>query len=192
MDNEHLEVLTVRSPSGGELDVTVRGGAPWSRRARRRLDVSVYGLRSRRRQGHGGLRLTCLGCSPPLRPLTPARSAVADRRRDADREDEPMEGILYLLHLERPLGDPSRPHMSAQHYLGFTAEDDVTERLSRHAAGAGSRMLAAAVGAGIGWRLVWIRAGDRHLERRLKNAGHFAERLCDCRQPCSSTRKGRR
>lgn len=40
-----------------------------------------------------------------------------------------MKATLYPLHLELPLGDPSRLRMSASQYLGFTAEDDVAKRL---------------------------------------------------------------
>jgi hypothetical protein len=41
-------------------------------------------------------------------------------------------------------------------------------------------MLAYAAAQGIGWRLVWVRSGARDDERKLKNSGHFAERLCGC------------
>jgi hypothetical protein len=92
-----------------------------------------------------------------------------------------MTGVLYLLCLSAPLGDPSRRGCSAKHYLGFsTSEETLPARLEHHRAGRGSRMLAEASARGITWRVVWVRAGTRDDERRLKNAGHYAERLCDC------------
>lgn len=87
-------------------------------------------------------------------------------------------GTLYLLCFERALGDVSRPRMSARHYLGWTNGVSVEERVQRHLAGGGARIVAAAAKAGIGVEVVWTSPGTRNDERRLKNAGHFGERLC--------------
>lgn len=85
---------------------------------------------------------------------------------------------LYLLHFDRALGDPSRPRMSARHYLGYTGRADLEARLAEHAAGAGARITAALVAGGGTFALAWSRAGTRTQERALKRSGHFADRLC--------------
>jgi predicted GIY-YIG superfamily endonuclease len=90
------------------------------------------------------------------------------------RDDVP--GFMYLLHFLKPLGDPTRPHMSAQHYLGWTSNVDA--RFHRHENGDGAAIMKAVANRKIGVVIVWIRPGTRNDERRLKNAGHFKERLC--------------
>lgn len=67
---------------------------------------------------------------------------------------------VYLLHFDRPLEH-------AQHYLGFA--DDIDARIERHRAGNGSKLVRAALDAGIGFRLVRVWEGmDRNGERKLK------------------------
>lgn len=89
---------------------------------------------------------------------------------------------VYLLELERPLGDPSRPRCSARFYVGMT--HDLGARLRAHRQGrrgceGGANLTAAARERGIGFRLVrtWgpfeTAAEARVFERRLKRAGHF-------------------
>lgn len=83
-------------------------------------------------------------------------------------------GTTYLIHLVEPLGDPSRPRMSAKHYIGWTNGVSVERRLEEHRSGQGARILAAAARRGIGFHVVrtWPQT-DRHFERRLKNNGHY-------------------
>jgi len=76
-------------------------------------------------------------------------------------------GTVYLIHFERPIGDLDNPRGQAQHYLGFT--EDLEARLEAHRTGNGSAIMAAVARAGVGWHLVRTWAGDRNLERRLKN-----------------------
>jgi hypothetical protein len=89
-----------------------------------------------------------------------------------------------LIHLERPLGGPRK---WAHHYLGEA--DDVARRLASHRRGRGSKLLAAAVARGIGWRLVrtWAAPADRarrlDLERRLK--ARHGPRLCPVCNPAA-------
>lgn len=78
-------------------------------------------------------------------------------------------GTVYLIHLEVPF-------RHASHYIGWTP-GDVDERLAKHRAGAGSRMLAAVAAAGIGFDVVRTWAGDRLEEKRLKGM-RMAPRLC--------------
>ncbi len=87
--------------------------------------------------------------------------------------------MLYLLHFDAPLGDSSRPHMSAQHYLGFA--DDVAARIAEHQAGRGAAITAACVARGIGLRHVATFDGDRTAERRAKRNGHFERRCPVCK-----------
>lgn len=74
--------------------------------------------------------------------------------------------VVYLIHLERPLGDLSNPRGQAQHYLGFA--HDLDARLMAHRNGQGARLLAAANAVGIAWDVVQTWEGGRDLERRLK------------------------
>jgi hypothetical protein len=78
-------------------------------------------------------------------------------------------GTVYLIHFDRP-------YVHAKHYLGWTP-GDVAERLARHAAGRGARLMAVVTSAGIGWRLARIWPRTRGGERRLKRQGGLS-RLC--------------
>lgn len=91
------------------------------------------------------------------RPVAPRRAGVV--------------GVIYTLHLDRPFGH-------AKHYTGWTAR--LENRLREHAAGRGSRLLAAARAAGIGWSLASLEVGDRFRERVLKTRGGAARRCPVC------------
>lgn len=80
----------------------------------------------------------------------------------------PNVGYIYLIHF-------ARPYRHAQHYLGWTR--DLTDRLTRHRAGHGARLMAVVTEAGIPWELARIWEGDRTKERKLKNRGGHS-RLC--------------
>lgn len=81
-----------------------------------------------------------------------------------------VTGTVYLICL-------SRPFKHARHYIGWTAQP-VEDRLEVHRSGQGSRMLRAAVQAGIKLRVVRTWEGvDRHFERELKNR-HDSAGLC--------------
>lgn len=83
---------------------------------------------------------------------------------------------VYLLHLDRPLGNPGNRTGQADHYLGSAWS--VTERQATEtSARCDVAILRAARAAGIGWRVVRCWPGDRKLERRLKDRGG-ASRLC--------------
>lgn len=84
--------------------------------------------------------------------------------------------IIYLVHLNRPLGNLDNPRGQARHYLGST--DNLKGRMYYHRHGCGSKLLAAAVKAGIKFRVVrtW-EADDRELEFKLK-ALHNHAALC--------------
>jgi hypothetical protein len=88
---------------------------------------------------------------------------------------------VYLIHFDEPIGDLSNPHGQAHHYLGYT--EDLEERLARHRAGNGARLLEVLAERGISWRLarVWP-DGDKALERRLKNC-HGGGRFCPICDP---------
>lgn len=89
-----------------------------------------------------------------------------------------VPGTLYLLHFSSPLGDPGRPRMSARHYLGWAA--DLDTRLAEHRNGAGARITAAAVRAGIELTCTWTAPGTKNDERRLKRNGHHERRCPAC------------
>ena len=79
-----------------------------------------------------------------------------------------MQGTCYLLHFDRPFGH-------AKHYLGWAKNLD--GRLWHHRKGTGANLLKHVRAAGIDWSLARTWAGDRNLERKLKNRGG-ASRLC--------------
>lgn len=86
-----------------------------------------------------------------------------------------VAGTVYLVHFSRPLHH-------ARHYLGWTAAENLANRLARHAAGRGARILRAVTLAGIPWELVAVAPGTRASERQLKRGKHIA-RICPaCRQ----------
>lgn len=84
-------------------------------------------------------------------------------------------GTVYLLHLDKPIGDLTNPHGQAQHYLGWAK--DLDRRIAVHRSGNGSPLIAAARRLDIACSLARTWPGDRNLERRLKNR-HNAKLLC--------------
>lgn len=84
--------------------------------------------------------------------------------------------MVYLLHFDRPIGNPNNPHGSAQHYIGFSTIGD--RRIERHEKGDGSALTRACKAVGIGVNLVrtWP-DGDRDLEKKLKRSKN-AKRYC--------------
>ncbi len=86
--------------------------------------------------------------------------------------------ILYLLHLEAPIGNPEKKHGQAQHYLGIT--DDLEQRMERHLEGRGNGIIRKAVEEGIPVKLARTWKGmkvSRAAERHLKNQ-HHNKRFC--------------
>ena len=82
-----------------------------------------------------------------------------------------MRGVVYLLHFERPI---SNGH-TCQHYLGWCL--DLDARIAAHRAGRGARLTQVAIERGIDFEVVATWAGDRTVERRLKNRKE-SPRLC--------------
>jgi hypothetical protein len=70
-------------------------------------------------------------------------------------------GFCYLVHFDEP-------YRHAGHYLGYTNLESVSERMKRHRAGEGARLLAVLNEAGIGYEVVRIWPGGRARERQLK------------------------
>jgi hypothetical protein len=81
-------------------------------------------------------------------------------------------GIIYMLHF-------SQAYRHAKHYVGT---EDLLDRLDRHAAGRGARLIAVIWDAGIGFTLVRLCEGTRHRERAIKHAGG-AVRYCPACTP---------
>lgn len=77
--------------------------------------------------------------------------------------------IVYLYHFSAKVSD------HAQHYIGSC--EDLTVRNWLHQAGRGARLLQVAKERGIKFWIVRTWAGDRKLERKLKNR-HNAAQLC--------------
>lgn len=93
---------------------------------------------------------------------------------------------VYLIHFDRPIGDPANPRGQARHYIGYAA--DLEARLEAHRRGNGSAIMAAVARAGIGWTVArtWP-DGDRDLERRLKRLKATPRLLCPL---CREERRG--
>jgi putative endonuclease len=90
---------------------------------------------------------------------------------------------VYLLHFSQPIGDLSNPRGQAQHYLDYT--DNLAERLERHRAGNGARIMEVVEERGIGWELVRTWEGGRDVEWKLKRR-HNSRKLCPICTPTSS------
>lgn len=87
---------------------------------------------------------------------------------------------VYLIHLDKPLGH-------AKHYLGYTSLETVTERLERHRAGNGARLLQVANQRGITYSIVrtweFERCQDaKSFERRMKLNSHVPRKCPVCNQ----------
>jgi hypothetical protein len=87
-------------------------------------------------------------------------------------------GIIYLVHFDRPIGDPQNPRGLASHYTGWTL--DLPARLVDHAQGRGARLMQVVGEQGIGWQLARIWTGTRARERSLKRSGGAARRCPVC------------
>jgi hypothetical protein len=96
----------------------------------------------------------------------------------------PPVGTTYLVHFDRPLGNPRNPRAMAQHYVGWS--EDEQARLERHQNGDGAKIMAAAFAAGIECHVVrtWPRT-TRATERKIKDR-HSARDFC----PVCSPRPG--
>ncbi len=84
-------------------------------------------------------------------------------------------GSVYLLHFDRPLDGGQRP----RHYIGWAL--DVDERVAKHLAGDGSRLVRAVVAAGIGVTVARVWTDTTPVfERALKshNFGPMDGGLC--------------
>ena len=79
--------------------------------------------------------------------------------------------MIYLVHFEKPYpaGERYGKERSVQHYLGYTAEEDVSKRLQRHREGGGSPLLRAVSGKCIGYRVVRTWPGTRSAEHQMKS-----------------------
>ena len=78
-----------------------------------------------------------------------------------------MPGTVYLIHFDRPIGNPDNPRAQAQHYIGWT--ESLADRMLAHFKGHGSAIMAYLSGSKIGWQVARTWEGNRRLERKLKN-----------------------
>jgi hypothetical protein len=86
--------------------------------------------------------------------------------------------VVYLLHFKERIGDPSRPRMHAQHYVGSYWRES---RLTDHANGtSGVPIVTAFHAKGIPFVVARTVPGDKTLERRIKRYGHHAEHCPEC------------
>ncbi|MCT7984948.1 GIY-YIG nuclease family protein [Laspinema sp. A4] len=89
--------------------------------------------------------------------------------------------FVYLLHYDRPIGNPQQANGMAQHYLGYTR--NLSQRLQDHAQGKGAKLTAAFAEQGIEFECVRVwKNGTRSLERQLKRR-HNHPQLCPICNP---------
>lgn len=89
---------------------------------------------------------------------------------------------VYLLHFSRPIGNPANPRAQARHYIGWTPDNNLDNRLADHRAGNGSHVTRAAVLAGVEIVLARTWPGSRTTERHPKNRKE-SNRLCPICSP---------
>lgn len=77
------------------------------------------------------------------------------------------KGTVYLIHFDRPIGNPNNTRGQAQHYIGWT--ECLADRLLAHFKGHGAAIMAFLSQSKIGWQVVRTWEGSRKLERQLKN-----------------------
>lgn len=90
----------------------------------------------------------------------------------AQTMDHNTTGTVYLLHF-------SEHYKHAGHYIGYT--DNLDERLARHKAGNGARLIQVITEAGLTFVLARTWQGGHILERKLKQ--HGATRICPICNP---------
>jgi len=93
--------------------------------------------------------------------------------------------MIYILHFDTP-------YYHAKHYVGYCAEGTLEQRLERHRAGHGSRLMLAIELAGIGFTVALTHPGDRHFERsikRAKNTSRFCPLCLERGGPSRGTRR---
>lgn len=89
--------------------------------------------------------------------------------------------MVYLIHFSRPIGS-ANAHGKAQHYIGWTPDHNLAERLEAHYTGRGAHIMRAVSQAGIEWELVRTWRGGRTKERALKNHKKAADFCPYCRR----------
>lgn len=83
--------------------------------------------------------------------------------------------MIYVIHFDQPLAH-------ANHYIGYCEDGRLDERIARHRAGNGAKILAALNRLDITYRIVHTLPGTRDDERRIKNRKN-AKRLCPICHP---------
>lgn len=85
--------------------------------------------------------------------------------------------VVYVLHFVDPATGAPRRLAHAGHYVGFCVRG-IDSRLAYHRAGRGSRLVRAALAAGLDFVVAVVSAGTRTDERRIKRRGSAARESC--------------
>lgn len=97
------------------------------------------------------------------------------------------EGTIYMLCYAKPIGDPNRPRMSAQHYVGWFANPG---RITHHKNGtSGVAIVYAFFRRGIPFVVSRTMPGTKSEERLVKQSGNHKRNCPNCNP--NSGRKGR-
>lgn len=87
-------------------------------------------------------------------------------------------GEVYILHFATPIGNAANARALASHYIGFS--DDLDARLTKHRAGKGSKLVAAAVAKGIAFDVYHWPAplATEKLIKRTKKTALYCPACC--------------
>lgn len=93
--------------------------------------------------------------------------------------------MIYVLQLDRPLGNPNNPRGQASFYVGYCEDDRLYDRINEHRAGRGAKMLRAATRKGITFGVVMtIPQATRDDERKFKNKKNTPKLVAQYRERC--------
>jgi predicted GIY-YIG superfamily endonuclease len=85
--------------------------------------------------------------------------------------------MVYLIHFDEPF-------KHAEHYLGYSKDENFLARIEHHRKGTGSALMRAVKNAGIGWNVVRQWPGmDGNFEQALKKKGYHSKLLCPICNP---------
>lgn len=99
-------------------------------------------------------------------------------------------GVIYLVHLDAPLGNPQNARAMAQHYVGAAELHRFHARIAEHRSGHGSKLLAAAVARGIGFAVARTWEAPFAFEKVLKQRYKNARELCPVCSGAAALRRG--
>jgi hypothetical protein len=90
-----------------------------------------------------------------------------------------VQGTVYLLHFDQPIGNTDSKTGYARHYTGWAS--DLAARLAEHRSRSDVKIMQAVRRAGISWELARTWPGGRTRERQIKVQGSAARHCPVCK-----------